>query len=98
LIYLAILLLAPFFAVAIVQHFTASPIVNYRAAQDPVCQQLRYGRQEIVAEHRRDGSVQSSEATKQIDDRPARLRIPVVVASPFTRGDPTRGAYSFSSR
>jgi hypothetical protein len=71
-IYLAILLFALFFAVAIVAHFTASPAMSYRAAQDPLCQQLLYRRTQIAADMPPPGRgdlSDSNEALKRIDDR-----------------------------
>ena len=65
-IYLAMFVLGPLLAVAVVGYFTASPSpMRYRAAQDPVCLQLLDQRKQIRAQDPRRDSVD----LKQVDDQ-----------------------------
>ena len=65
-IYLAMFVLGPLLAVAVVGYFTASPSpMRYRAAQDPVCLQLLDQRKQVRAQDPRGDSVD----LKHIDDQ-----------------------------
>jgi hypothetical protein len=49
-LYLAIALISPIVAVALVAYFGASPEPKYRAAQDPVCEEFLRRREQLEAE------------------------------------------------
>ena len=68
--YLAIVVLSAVFAVAIVAHLTASPKPRYRAAEDPVCQELLGRRKQLAAEKSTAliDQQHSTDRLKQIDN------------------------------
>jgi hypothetical protein len=76
-IHLALFVLGPLLAVVVVAYFTASPSpMRYRASQDPLCQQLLFRRDRIVAKNPasagRGGPFNSDETLKQIEPADSR--------------------------